>query len=66
MPRPSRESFNDFGGEFVEQAAIGGREEEVLPMVAAQGYVIERAWDVQTERAWHPCFLKRYFSEGPG
>lgn len=30
-------------------------EENVLPMIASQDDVIERAIDVQTGNSWHPC-----------
>jgi hypothetical protein len=49
-----REPFDNLCCDVAEQLAIGGAEEDVLAMIAAQRDVIERAGDMNAKRSWHP------------
>jgi hypothetical protein len=50
---PRRQAMNCFANHIIQPAAIGLGEKDWLPMVAAQGDVIETAWDMQSEPARH-------------
>ena len=49
------ETLEDFGGDVIEQPSIGGREKNVLTMIATHRHVVERARNVNAKRSRHPC-----------
>lgn len=53
---PHAEAFDVFfGQELGEPVLIGGTKEDCIAVIAAQNHMIERAIDVQTRLARHPC-----------
>jgi hypothetical protein len=48
-------ALDDLGADPLEQLPIGGCKEDVLAVITAKRYVIERARHVNAEPAGHPC-----------
>jgi hypothetical protein len=49
--------MDDLASDVIEQLPVGGREEDVLPVVTAQCDVVERTGHVKTQRSWHSLAL---------
>jgi hypothetical protein len=48
-------SFDDVGGDLLEESPIVWNDKDVLTMIASERYVVERAGHVDAGLAGHPC-----------
>lgn len=60
----SGEALEDFDRDVIEQSSVGRCEEDVLPMISSERYVIERAGHVNSKRSRHPCLSGERYRRG--